>query len=40
MTIKTPKDFSSTQEYIDYLDQIQAEKNAKAEAEMLAREAN
>jgi hypothetical protein len=40
MPIKTPDEFSTTQEYFDYLEGIQAEKNAQAEAEMLAREAN
>jgi len=40
MTIKTLDEFDSPQEYFDYLNQIQAEKNAQAEAEMLAREAN
>lgn len=40
MPIKTPDEFNTIQEYVDYLEQIQAEKNAQAEAEMLAREAN
>jgi hypothetical protein len=40
MTIKTLDEFDTPQEYFDYLNQIQAEKNAQAEAEMLAREAN
>jgi len=40
MTIKTQDEFDTIQEYFDYLNQIQAEKNAQAEAEMLAREAN
>jgi len=40
MPIKTPDEFNTVQEYVDYLAQIQAEKNAQAEAEMLAREAN
>jgi hypothetical protein len=40
MTIKTLDEFDTTEEYFDYLNQIQAEKNAQAEAEMLAREAN
>jgi hypothetical protein len=40
MTLKTLDEFNTPQEYFDYLDQVQAEKNAKAEAEMLAREAN
>jgi len=40
MPIKTPDEFNTTQEYVDYLEGIQAEKNAQAEAEMLAREAN
>jgi hypothetical protein len=40
MTIKTLDEFNTPQEYFDYLNQIQEEKNAQAEAEMLAREAN
>jgi hypothetical protein len=40
MTLRTQDDFDTVQEYINYLSQIQAEKNAQAEAEMLAREAN
>lgn len=40
MTLKTQDDFDTLQEYLDYLNQIQIEKNAKAEAEMLAREGN
>jgi spore coat polysaccharide biosynthesis protein SpsF (cytidylyltransferase family) len=40
MTIKTHEDFDTMQEYFDYLAQIQADKNAQAEAEMLAREEN
>ena len=40
MTLKTLDDFDTPQEYFDYLNQIQAEKNAQAEAEMLAREEN
>ena len=40
MTIKTLDEFDTPQQYFDYLNQIQAEKNAKAEAEMLAREEN
>ena len=40
MTIKTLDEFDTPQEYFEYLNQIQAEKNAQAEAEMLAREAN
>jgi hypothetical protein len=40
MTIKTLDEFNNPQEYFDYLNQIQVEKNAQAEAEMLAREAN
>lgn len=40
MTLKTQDDFETIQEYYDYLNQVQAEKNAQAEAEMLAREGN
>ena len=40
MTIKTLEDFDTPQDYFDYLNQLQAEKNAQAEAEMLAREEN
>ena len=40
MTLKTPDEFNTPQEYADYLSQIQAEKNAIAEAEMLARQEN
>jgi hypothetical protein len=40
MTIKTRDEFDTSQEYTNYLSQLQAEKNAQAEAEMLAREAN
>jgi hypothetical protein len=40
MPLKTVDDFNTVEEYFEYLNQIQAEKNAKAEAEMLAREAN
>ena len=38
MTLKTRDDFDSDQELCDYINQIQIEKNAKAEAEALARE--
>jgi len=40
MTLKTREEFSTLEEYTDYLSQIQAEKNAQAEAEtkLLARE--
>lgn len=40
MTLKTPDEFDTPQEYADYLSQIQAEKNALAEAEAIAREEN
>ena len=40
MTIKTLDEFDTPQDYFDYLNQLQAEKNAQAEAEMLAREEN
>lgn len=40
MPIKTQDDFSTVQEYVDYIEQTQIEKNAQAEAEMLAREEN
>lgn len=40
MTLKTQDDFETIQEYYDYLNKVQAEKNAQAEAEMLAREGN
>lgn len=38
MTLKTPDEFDTPQDYINYLNQIQAEKNAIAEAELLAAE--
>jgi hypothetical protein len=40
MTLRTQDDFDTVQEYFEYLNQCQIEKNAQAEAEMLAREAN
>lgn len=40
MTIKTPDYFNTPQEYAEYLSQVQAEKNALAEAEMLAKQEN
>lgn len=40
MTLKTLDEFNTPKEYFDYLSQVQAEKNAQAEAEMLAREEN
>lgn len=40
MTLKTPDEFNTPQEYAEYLSQVQAEKNALAEAEMLARQEN
>lgn len=40
MSIKTQDDFNTLQEYFEYLSQLQAERNAQAEAEMLAREEN
>jgi hypothetical protein len=40
MPIKTLEDFNTPQEYIDYIEQLQVEKLAKDEAEMLARETN
>jgi hypothetical protein len=40
MPIKTQNDFNTLQEYVDYIEQLQVEKLAKEEAEMLAREAN
>ena len=40
MTMKTPEEFNTVEEYFEYLNQIQADKNAQAEAEMLSREAN
>lgn len=40
MTIKTQEEFDTQQDYNNYLSQLQAEKNAKAEEETLAREAN
>lgn len=40
MPIKTQDEFSTPQEYVDYIEQLQVEKVAKDEAEMLAREAN
>ena len=40
MTLKTPDEFNTPQEYVEYLSQVQAEKNALAEAEMLARQEN
>jgi hypothetical protein len=40
MTLKTQDEFETFQEYFEYLNQVQIEKNAQAEAEMLAREAN
>jgi len=36
MTLKTPDEFDTPQEYADYLSQIQAEKNAQAEAQVAA----
>ena len=40
VTLKTQDEFDTLQEYIDYLNQVQIEKNAQAEAEMLEREGN
>jgi hypothetical protein len=40
MTLRTQDDFDTVEEYFEYLNQFQIEKNAQAEAEMLAREAN
>jgi hypothetical protein len=37
--MKKLEEFNTAEEYFNYLNQIQAEKNAQAEAEMLAREA-
>lgn len=40
MLIRTQDEFDTLQEYLDYLNQVQIEKNARAEAEMLEREEN
>jgi hypothetical protein len=40
MTLKTPDEFDTPQEYAEYLSQVQAERNALAEAEIIAREEN
>ena len=40
MTMKKLEEFNTVKEYIDYIEQLQVEKVAKEEAEMLAREAN
>jgi hypothetical protein len=40
MTLKTPDEFDTPQEYAEYLSQVQAEKNALAEAKIIAREEN
>lgn len=40
MTIKTSEEFATPQEYVEYLSQLQAEKNALAEAEILAKQEN
>ena len=38
--MKTPEEFNTVEEYLDYVEQLQVEKLANEEAEMLAREAN
>ena len=38
--MKKLEEFNTVQEYVDYIEQLQVEKLAKEEAEMLAREAN
>ena len=40
MTMKNLEEFNTVEEYVDYIEQLQVEKVAKEEAEMLAREAN
>jgi hypothetical protein len=40
MTLKTPDEFNTLQEYAEYLSQVQAERNALVEAEIIAREEN
>jgi hypothetical protein len=40
MTVNTPEEFNTVEEYLDYVEQLQVEKLANEEAEMLAREAN
>lgn len=38
MAIKTQDEFDTPEDYMNYLSQLQAEKNAQAEAEMLSNE--